>query len=59
MAKPAVDAKPDPSPLPVDSHSPPVIEEPPPPSSTNRVFASPLAKRVALEKGVNINVKFP
>lgn len=35
----------------------PVAPPPPPPaSSTARVFASPLAKRVAMEKGVNINM---
>ncbi|XP_047144482.1 dihydrolipoyllysine-residue acetyltransferase component of pyruvate dehydrogenase complex, mitochondrial isoform X1 [Hydra vulgaris] len=50
-----LDAKLDASPSTVASHSPPVVEEPPPPSSTNRVFASPLAKRVALEKGIDIN----
>jgi len=46
-AAPAAAEEPEPAALP-----------PPPPaaSSTARVFASPLAKRVAMEKGVNINL---
>lgn len=33
-----------------------LVEPPPPPSSSARVFASPMARRMALQKGIDINM---
>jgi len=57
-AEPAKEEAQQPAAAAAPAAEPEPVAPPPPPaaSSTARVFASPLAKRVAMEKGVNINL---